>query len=227
MKITRLIKVALFKIIPKRIWAFYKINKTMSDSYGYLNSLKAGLPVGINNEPIPWFTYPTIEFIKQLDLKNKRVFEYGSGFSSLFFADKTLEIISVEDNREWFEKVRENKPTNLDLVFKPVKEDYTTYIHKTNKIFDIIIVDASYRLECCHNIKNNLGDDSMVILDNSDWFDDCTAYLRNELKLIQVDFSGFGPINDYTWTTSIFFSRNYDFKPINNQQPKSTIMGQK
>jgi hypothetical protein len=35
--------------------------------------------------------------------------------------------------------------------------------------------------------------------------------------MIQVDFFGFGPINDYTWTTSIFFSRDFDFKPINGE----------
>jgi len=43
--------------------------------------------------------------------------------------------------------------------------------------------------------------------------------------LIEVDFHGFGPINAYTWTTSIFISRNFNFKPINKEQPNFSIAG--
>jgi hypothetical protein len=63
----------------------------------------------------------------------------------------------------------------------------------------------------------------MIILDNSDWYKETSKYLRDELDLIEVDFHGFGPINNYTWTTSIFLSRNFSFKPINNIQPHFSI----
>ena len=33
-------------------------------------------------------------------------------------------------------------------------------------------------------------------------------------NLIQVDFFGFGPINYYTWTTSLFFQRKYKLNPL-------------
>ncbi len=59
----------------------------------------------------------------------------------------------------------------------------------------------------------------MIILDNSDWYKNTAKLLRDKLDLIEVDFHGFGPINNYTWTTSIFFSRNFRFSPINDIQP--------
>jgi len=47
----------------------------------------------------------------------------------------------------------------------------------------------------------------MVIFDNSDWYPKTIEFLRNTLDWIEVDFHGFGPINDYTWTTTIFINR--------------------
>ena len=43
--------------------------------------------------------------------------------------------------------------------------------------------------------------------------------------MIEVDFHGFGPINNYTWTTSIFFNRNTRLKPTDNIQPHFSIAG--
>ena len=44
----------------------------------------------------------------------------------------------------------------------------------------------------------------MLILDNSDWYPNSVAFLQENLRWIQIDFHGFGPIDNYTWTTSIF-----------------------
>ncbi len=63
----------------------------------------------------------------------------------------------------------------------------------------------------------------MVILDNSDWYRETAKYLRENLDMIEVDFHSFGPINDYTWTTSVFLSRNFQFQSNNNVQPHFSI----
>jgi len=203
----------------------YRINKIILKKYGYLKSVKLRLSVNKNEEPIPWYTYSAIEYINQLDLKDKTVFEYGSGYSSLFFARKTKNVVSIEDNKEWFEKIDENKPENLNILYKKDKEEYLSSLDKMNKKFDIIVIDASYRLDCCDHIKNNLNNGGIVILDNSDWYNDCASYLRDKLNLIQVDFSGIGPINNYTWVTSLFFTRDFNFKMVDNVGPLTPIGG--
>jgi len=63
----------------------------------------------------------------------------------------------------------------------------------------------------------------MVILDNSDWYRETAKYLRENLDMIEVDFHGFVPINDYTWTTSVFLSRIFRFQSNNNVQPHFSI----
>ena len=37
--------------------------------------------------------------------------------------------------------------------------------------------------------------------------------------IIEVDMSGFGPINRYTWTTSFYFRRKVDLMPAFDRQP--------
>jgi hypothetical protein len=41
--------------------------------------------------------------------------------------------------------------------------------------------------------------------------------------LIQVDFSGYGPVNNYTWTTSLFLRPGVKLKPIGPRMPQPAI----
>lgn len=54
----------------------------------------------------PWLPYLVTDYIKQLN--PKRVFEWGSGESTLFFLNdiRVHKIFSIEHNREWFDKVQ-------------------------------------------------------------------------------------------------------------------------
>ena len=98
-----------------------------------------------------------------------------------------------------------------------------------DKKFDVIIIDGIKRTECARAIEHYLTIDSkegaMVILDNSDWYKETSKFLRENLNLIEIDFHGFGPINNYTWTTSLFVSRKFNFKPVNNSQPNFSLAG--
>ncbi len=71
-------------------------------------------------------------------------------------------------------------------------------------------------------LNTHAQEGAMIILDNADWHRGCARFLR-EQGLIEIDFHGFGPINCYTWTTSIFLSRNFAFKPHNASQPHYSI----
>jgi hypothetical protein len=64
----------------------------------------------------------------------------------------------------------------------------------------------------------------MIVLDNSDWFPLTAAALR-DYDLIEVDMSGFGPINDSAWTTSLFFHRSFAVSPRYGRLPLSPVGG--
>jgi hypothetical protein len=198
--------------------------KLLAVDYGQFKSIKKGLPVDSGGKELPWYTYPAIEFLSQLDFSEKSVFEYGSGNSSIFWTKRAKDVVSIEDDKEWHESICKKLLKNQNIFLLQSRDEYVNFIEKINKKFDIIIVDAKYRLDCAKKSINFLKDGGIIILDNSDWYPDVAKYIK-EKGLIQVDFAGFGPLIGFTWVTSIFFSRSYDFKPINNKQPHYCIGG--
>lgn len=187
---------------------------------GYFKSAEKKQACDVSQNPVPWFTYPAIEFLKQLNLIEKEVFEWGSGNSSLFFASNVKTIYSIEHNKEWFDKVKSNKMQNQQIEFvENTIESYVYSINKANKQYDIIIIDGDlFRKECALEAIKYLNKGGIIILDNADWFKGAAKVLSNA-GLIQADFHGFGPINDYTWVTSIFFHKDYNFEYVNSLRP--------
>lgn len=215
-------KKKLSRILPEQLIKTIINYKILSLDFGQWNSMKNSTCVDAQLNPIPWYTYPAIEYLKQFDFIDKTVFEYGSGNSSLFWAKRAKEVISVEDSKEWLDIVSERKSSNQHIVLMEDKNNYISYIIKLNKEFDIIVIDGKYRIHCARNAVKCLKDGGMIILDNSDWFPKSSALLRSH-GLLEVDFSGFGPINHYTWTTSLFLSRNFNFKTLSMNQPIHSI----
>lgn len=74
-----------------------------------INSEESTLSLGL-----PWITYDAIEFLKKTCNKDMRVFEWGSGGSTLFFASKCKEVVTVEHDPYWLKSLRE-KIDNSDL----------------------------------------------------------------------------------------------------------------
>src|SRR5207248_5255473 len=54
---------------------------------------------------LPWFSYAAIDFLKSYLRNEMQVFEFGSGGSTLFFAQYCKSVASVEDNAHWCEIV--------------------------------------------------------------------------------------------------------------------------
>jgi len=53
----------------------------------------------------PWISFAATRFLENKINSDMKIFEYGSGGSTLFFATKVKEVISIEHNRSWFEIV--------------------------------------------------------------------------------------------------------------------------
>ena len=55
----------------------------------------------IDNEgPVPWFTYPAIRMLEKIITPDLRVFEYGSGGSSIWWSERVNEVYSIEHDLE-------------------------------------------------------------------------------------------------------------------------------
>jgi hypothetical protein len=174
---------------------------------------------------VPWFTYPAIEYLNQLDLSHMRVLEFGSGASTLYWARRTKHVVSIEDSKSWYERMKPRLPSNVDYVNAPTRDDIVHTATELTSQFDLIINDGLYRYDCAVASRPKLADGGIVIVDNSDWCTKTCAYYRDG-DLIEVDMAGFTPLNDYPMTTSFFFSRNVKLKPAHAVQPVLAIGGE-
>lgn len=176
--------------------------KSLAEDYGQWRSVRSWDSIDGGEQPIPWYTYPAIEFLSHLDLSNFKVFEYGSGNSTLWWANHASQVMAVEDDEVWYQRIKAQlSATNVIYL---LEKDRQSYCSMATRGFDIFIVDGKYRRECLDHVIDLEGKGIMIILDNADWYPKAVQFVQEKLGWMQVDFHGFGPINGYTWTTSIF-----------------------
>lgn len=168
-------------------------------------SIKSKLPFTQNKNPLPWYTYPAIEYLDQFDLSKSIIFEYGSGNSSKFWSTRSQSVISIESNLSWYEKGNRELSANQTLLLRIEKDEYVNAINENENQFDVIIIDGIYRYNCTINAIMKLKEGGLIILDNSDWYPNTTSFLR-DTGFTQIDFIGCGPINSYAWCTSFFIA---------------------
>jgi len=111
-----------------------------------------------------WVNHSAKKWFKE-NAKNKRIFEYGSGYSTDFLADICEDIISVENNLEWFNKSSKIKKKNKKVFFRSNKKSYINEISKHGK-FDIVFVDADYRGDCAKKAWGCLKKGGVLVLDD-------------------------------------------------------------
>jgi len=185
----------------------------IENEYGHQKSVLLGKPVDASLKPVPWYTYPAIEYIRQFDFSTKNIFEYGCGNSSIFWAKLAKSVTSVEIDPQWYENINSIKPNNLNVQLRIARDAYINSIQENNTIYDLVIIDGIYRYECARKSIQYLAIDGLLILDNSERYPKLCEEIR-KYDFIQVDFFGYGPINYYTWTTSIFFRRECRLEPL-------------
>ena len=177
------------------------------ESSGWINSLGLGKPLNHELQPVPWYTYPAIEFLENKLEKNFRIFEFGSGNSTLWFSEKVFQVVSVENDSNWFSYLQEELPNNVQLHLIEHEEKYAAHIlDYPENYFDLIAIDGINRNKCAELALSRLKEDGLIIFDNTDnrSFDEGVEFLSsNGLK--RIDFYGLIPSYTYKNCTSIFF----------------------
>jgi hypothetical protein len=194
---------------------------------GRVLSVQLQESVDYDGSPLPWITYPAIEYLSSLDLSDKKIFEWGCGNGSRFFATRAKKVVSVERNLEWAEKISSYRHSNLEIVVEPdLVKNVEVIAHRPEAPFDVVIIDDELRDKCCEIAIDFLAENGLIIVDNTDHTalgaSQGAEYLRNK-GFIQVDFYGFAPIVNFTSVTSFFFTRKFDFKPLQEPMPGKPI----
>ncbi len=200
-----LVKPKTFNALVSQMYTGYLIDE------GWFNAFQNNIPVNKFNEPIPWFTYSSIDFIENRLSKSQNLFEFGSGNSTIYFASKVKNVVSIEHNKKWYEKVKQDLPHNVKIIFVDFKPDseYCRIILSQQEKYDIIIIDAVDRVRTIKNSINSLSEKGIIILDDSErkeYEEGINFLLSNGFK--RIDFWGIAPCVLFKKCTSIFYKNN-------------------
>ena len=144
---------------------------------------------------VPWWTYGAIEKVEAFlaERPGARVFEFGSGASTVWLAKRAGSVRSVEHHAGWFERVEgflaETNglaPVELMLVEPDaanaddpiyvsqkrgeaghVFRSYASSIERTRELYDLIVVDGRARAACLRHALDRLAPGGLVVFDNT------------------------------------------------------------
>jgi hypothetical protein len=142
---------------------------------------------------LPWWTYRAAERVEEFlgEREGKaRVFEYGSGASTLWLARRAGEVHSIEHHAGFAEFLAERvaEYSNVDLRHIPARPaglvvvassrrlghrnlDFADYVQAIDAVdgeFDVIVIDGRARIDCLRRALPRLVPDGMIVFDNFD-----------------------------------------------------------
>jgi|GEM_PF-2971260 len=135
---------------------------------------------------LPWYNQASIDFLESNKplLCNYNIFEYGLGYSTIYYSHFVKSITGVETRMEWHnlvnaslpKKQNENLRLNLQLISPNLVHNFADSIeelffcYKFDKSF--IIIDSNQRAKCLEKSTafalQNQGLNVVIMLDNSE-----------------------------------------------------------
>jgi predicted O-methyltransferase YrrM len=143
---------------------------------------------------VPWWTYRAIDVVEAYlsglaaHPKPVRVFEYGSGASTLWLAKRAEQVHSVEHHREFGEHLRDSLAPLANVDFRIVEPspsdapvigsrkegaaglDFTDYVAAIDDVpgeFSLIVIDGRAREACLERAQRRLEPGGVIVFDNT------------------------------------------------------------
>jgi hypothetical protein len=176
---------------------------------GHFRSSLRMKAVDRRGEALPWYTYPSIDFLEGRTYTDKIVLEFGGGQSTLWWAARAKNVVTLEENRDWFEQLKKLVPSNVDLTHVAYDSDQhaaqasAVLARQPHGRYDVIVIDGLIRTVLVPLALSRLADGGMIICDNAEGYGFYEAF-RN-CGLDRVDFYGHAPGVLLPHATSIFF----------------------
>lgn len=205
------------KTFPDCYWKRLVAKRVLSNKESFLHltgwysSLVAGKPIHADGTEMPWLNYGVFNFLKERLHKDHVLFEYGSGASTLYFSKKVKQVISVEHDKSWYEKVRMQLPPNAEIHFETLDENgnYAKKILDFDQQFDIVLIDGRDRLNCIKNAVSKLSESGVIILDNSNRDKYASIFAWPGLKEFKhITFTGILPGGFKPDASTVFYRNN-------------------
>src|SRR5688572_5769318 len=176
-------RIAASPFAPHNWRASLRASRCLWFDYGHLQSVITRSSIDASGNPVPWYTYSAIYYLRQLNVRDRTVFEFGCGNSTLYWSAVAREVVSVENSESWYERMRTRVSSNCRLIYEPDLNKFVETIREFPEGFDIIVVDGpargNTRLKCAQAATERLRQGGLIVLDNSDWLPGSARLLRD------------------------------------------------
>jgi protein-L-isoaspartate O-methyltransferase len=139
----------------------------------------------------PWLTEAAIRMLESKLAPEMTAFEWGSGRSTVYLAQRVTRVVSVEHDPQWFDAIsaqlRQRELGNVEYHLIDLSAGATAYcdvIKKSQRnLFDIVLVDGQFRDECVAAAVDWLRPGGWLVVDNAEEIRDvgpCAEWPRIE-----------------------------------------------
>ena len=163
-----------------------------------------------SGDPLPWYTYPCIDFLRFRSYEDKTVLEFGAGQSTLWWAQRARRVLGFEGDEVWRQKLKARAPSNVELHLVPMESPSVCLeaIHRilsleSDSRFDVVVIDGLWRSELIDVAARLLTDTGIIICDNAESYGIYEGFKDRHFR--RVDFFGNAPGVVLSHCTSIFF----------------------
>ena len=187
------------------LWRSYKMTDSYLHRSGFFKSLELGQPARTTGEPAPWMNYSFVKFITPR-IKGLRVLEYGSGYSTAYWATHASSVSAIEHDKEWSDKAAKQVESYQNATVAYIGEK-KKYVHAVNDKADVVIVDGIHRSECLECAAQVIQDESVIVVDDSHRpsIDAAIQRVINEYGYKKIGISGFKPRDTGMFETAVLY----------------------
>jgi hypothetical protein len=175
---------------------------------------------------VPWWTFEASDRVAGFlaSRPHARVFEWGSGASTVWLSRRAGSVTSVEHDSGWAQVVRPALPDHAVLrVVEPGRatgradevlsekagfagldfRDYVDALDDTEGTFDLVVVDGRARKACFHRAVSRLAPEGILVFDNVDRARYRAAIADSPLPVEVVWTRGLTPALPYPTRTAL------------------------
>ncbi|HUR11966.1 MAG TPA: hypothetical protein VM012_11380 [Flavitalea sp.] len=130
------------------------------------------------NPKNPWLTQDAIKILASIIKPSDSILEFGSGRSTMWFAERAAHITSMESNPDWFKVVQQNLVSYQSQVKLILIEESPVWLKKYSEAIkqiapgtiDICLVDGGPRALSALASLRTLKSGGYMVIDNANWF---------------------------------------------------------
>lgn len=140
----------------------------------------------------PWLTEQTNSILDTLPTRKDVGLEWGSGRSTLWFAQRIKHLTSVEHDEAWYKavssKLKAANISNVNYLLCKLEEGYerreeSSYVQVVNTFgkesLDFVLVDGEHRDVCAVMVLEKIRPGGIIVVDNVNWYLPCDSISPN------------------------------------------------